>query len=173
VFSSLGDIVKSEKRKIFWLENSEIKIKGNISSLPTALVSGSVSHKDYVSYIDELYTIGKVSDSYSDLDKTFLTEKYIVSHPDAYKSAQELYLYRQIIPFAKVKSFYSAFTDRIKTSSFGVLLLNFINHYRMLKVGDCAPDFTLTTINNKSVKLSSFKGKCTSPQKSDFSRRSA
>lgn len=61
VFSSLDNIVKSEKRKIFWLENSEIKINGNISSLPAAVVSGSVSHKDYVSYIDELYTIGKVT----------------------------------------------------------------------------------------------------------------
>jgi len=160
VFSSLNNVVEKEKRKTFWLENSEIEISGSSGSLPAAAVSGSVSNEDYESYLDELYNRGKVTlDNYSDSLKTALTIKYIESHPDAYKSAMELYLYRQIISLEKVKSLYSAFTDKVKVYSFSALLLDFINQYRQLKVGDYAPDFTMTSVSGKSVQLSSYRGK--------------
>lgn len=71
VFSSLSNAVEREKRKIFWLENSKIRISGTSGNLPAAVVSGSASNIDYDSYFNELYIKGKVTvDNYSDSLKT-------------------------------------------------------------------------------------------------------
>jgi peroxiredoxin len=144
----------------FWLENSNIKLSATASQLNNATVRGSRSHIANASYVDEVKNIKErlKADYYSDTAEA-LTKQFIEKHPGSYKSAQELYLFREYLSADEEKKLFTALSEDIRQSRTGQLIATHIANRKDLKIGSEAPNFTLQTLDGKSVSLSSFRGK--------------
>ncbi|SDD76018.1 TlpA disulfide reductase family protein [Niabella drilacis] len=142
----LTNFSNKQKRCIFWLEDTLIKMDAIASDLPNARVTQTRTNKDYIQYKNILKD--KEFEKYNDTIKMHRVLSYIEQYPASYKSVVELYLYRQMLPFTKVKTLYATFSTQIKTSHFGELLAEFLAaHKDGLKPGDKIPPQFLSFLN--------------------------
>lgn len=84
---------------------------------------------------------------------------FIKDHPDYQLSAYYLTFVKHYVSKNKTRELYNCLTTEIKENSWGKQIKLYLEKAVDLKVGDKAIDFTMEDINNKSVTLSSFKGK--------------
>jgi peroxiredoxin len=90
-----------------------------------------------------------------------LQADFIKANPDSYFSLMAL---RELagegsIDVAKIDPLYQGLSEKIRATAAGVELGKSLDAARTTSVGAMAPDFTLNDVNNKPVKLSSFRGK--------------
>ena len=90
-----------------------------------------------------------------------LQADFIKANPDSYFSLMAL---RELagegsIDVAKIDPLYQGLSEKIRATVAGVELGKSLDAARTTSVGAMAPDFTLNDVNNKPVKLSSFRGK--------------
>jgi peroxiredoxin len=90
-----------------------------------------------------------------------LQSDYVKANPDSYFSLLAL---REIagdggMDVAKVEPLYKGLSEKIRGTAAGIEFAKSIDAARATSVGVMAPDFTLNDVNDKPVKLSSFRGK--------------
>lgn len=157
---SLEDMEGEITEIICWIENSIINISGTFNNFHQAKISGSKSQLDYEKYVAEVSNErDKLKAHYYDSTSTLLTRNYIKRHTSSYKSVQELYLFRQILPFLEVKELYSNLVPEIQDSKYGKYLKIFLESFKDLKIGDVAPNFKLININGIQTSLNNYRGK--------------
>ncbi|MET1054049.1 MAG: TlpA disulfide reductase family protein [Pedobacter sp.] len=90
-----------------------------------------------------------------------LQSDYVKANPDSYFSLLAL---REVagegsIDVAKVDPLYKGLSEKVRGTAAGIEFGKSLDAARTTSIGVMAPDFTLNDVNDKPVKLSSFRGK--------------
>jgi peroxiredoxin len=166
----------------FYLENSKIKIDGNMDNFDEIDVSGSETQCEYLDLqknkkeiLEKIKNIQNnfTSDGASNPDTLArlreeimnlffkgnkITLNYISQHPRSKMAANEMSSLVCIEAYDDLISAYNNFDISIKNSDIGIKMAEQLEILRKSSVGQRAPDFTQNDINGNPVTLSSFKG---------------
>jgi peroxiredoxin len=170
-------------RTTFYLENSPITITGSLDSLFNARISGSVSHDEYVSYVEEMKPLSeKYSAAYlefqaanvsGDTAKTALIEKQFTDIQEEMKAMQKEFvrnnpksfvapsILRALIYYlepAEIESMLNAMDTAVARIPVVQEMKARVAVMKSVDVGQKAPDFTLNDVNGNPVALSSKTG---------------
>ena len=164
------------KGKIFFETPSTIKIDGKIENLGFALPQGDIySDKNLLAVNDlsnEQYLIysayqkapkekkDSIRDAYKQKNEQIknLHVDYIKANPEkVYSAALLSTMLRDTL--SVIEPLYNSLSEKVKASSYGKTISEKLEIIRAIQVGKPAPDFTLTDIDGKELKLSDFRGK--------------
>jgi peroxiredoxin len=166
-----------------WLEPAEIRIHAIKGQLKFAVISGS-KVQDQATILDKMMRpVNKEMDSIQNLfrsatrndtmlyrslvnkqneliaQRTKIEKRYIAEHPDFLNSAFTLTYTMRKLPKEEAKELFAGFTERNKTSRFGIVIKNYIEKSKKFEIGDKAEDFRLENLKGEKVSLGNFKGK--------------
>jgi peroxiredoxin len=173
----------TRKRTAFYLENSEISIKGNIDSLYKAEITGSKTQDDYKSFVDsnkpftQMYSqtyieyqnaqkdgntakmteLEKKADSIQ-TQMTNLQKSFIKDHPSSYVSPSLLTSLSYDMEAQEIESMINSLDTAIASLPQIKSLKERLVVMKAVAVGQKAPDFTMNDVDGKPVSLSSKTG---------------
>ena len=136
--------------KYLWLENSEITFKAEKGKFRDAIVNGSKTQDEQ----SELDASVKATGKEKDQDILFIGK-----HPNSIVSAYVLDTYACIWGKDTAKLLYDKLSAKIKNTSYGKNILEFLTLNKDVKVGSRYVDFTEPNIQGANVSLSDFTGK--------------
>jgi peroxiredoxin len=168
----------------FYLENSDIVITGNIDSLYNAKITGSKTQDEYTAYQESLKPFNEknkaLSDEYktaqdagnktkmADIEKrgediynqqTAFTKEYVKTHPASFISPTLLQSLSYEMEATDIESLINALDTNVAKVQIITDLKKRVAVMKTVAVGQKAPDFTLSDVNDKPVALSSRIGK--------------
>ena len=138
--------------KYFWLENAAITFKAEKGKFREAVIIGSKTQNIQ----DQLDASIKLNGKDKEQSITFIR-----NHPNSIISATILSVYASTWGKDTSAILYQSLTKKIKTTSNGKNILEFITLNKNIKIGDKYVDFTEPNIDGKNVSLSDFNGKVT------------
>jgi len=136
--------------KFFWLENSTITFKAEKGKFRDAIIIGSKTQNEQNKLDAAIKTTGNEKQQ---------SISFIRNHPNSIISANILSVYASTWGKDTSTILYRNLSKKIKTTSYGKNILEFIELNKNIKVGDKYVDFTELNIEGKSVSLSDFNGK--------------
>ncbi|HLN19934.1 MAG TPA: redoxin domain-containing protein [Bacteroidales bacterium] len=170
----------TRKRTSFYLENSEITVKGTLDSLFKAEIKGSKTQDEYQSYVDSNKPL---SDKYSALyseyqdagrlgnkERVAEIEKeadavqnemlenqknFVRNHPSSYVSPSLLSSLAYDMEATEIEEMLNKFDTTLAKTPQVLSLKERVNVMKSVAVGQKAPDFTLNDVNGNPVSLSS------------------
>ncbi|MDZ7716371.1 MAG: TlpA disulfide reductase family protein [Balneolaceae bacterium] len=175
--------VGRNKQKKFYIENSEITIRGNIDSISTANITGSESHNIYLEYQKERKDVNDAYDKIidkirnlegknSNLKRTLLqkhdsliqkrqniTKELIRKYPESYVSLQEMAGLIRNNDYKELSELHGHLSAELKNTKLGVKIGKLIERKKNTKLGAQAPTFSLPNLNGEKIGLKSFRGK--------------
>lgn len=163
-----------------WIENKVITITGNRNSFSDLQVKGSPLNKIYFSVLQKHANLDKLRDSLttkainendevkareiwkniSSIDNEVLKIRLrsIASFKPSLITVKELYFLRNDLTTDSLKMLFDRFPAKLKKTKYGDVINQYISTNN-LKAGSHAPEITGTTLSNKEVKLSDYRGK--------------
>ena len=173
----------------FFLQNGALDLSGQKDSLTDATVkiTGAPAEDEFHQYLEkdkffdssfeklgQAYEAAEARKDTRTTDSIKITAKqvgeqhllavkeYALKHPASYISAFEVYSNFSYNPdAAQLDSIYTGLDSSIRVSYFGTKIHETLEYAKKTAVGQPAPVFTLNDTHDKSVSLSSFKGKIT------------
>jgi peroxiredoxin len=170
----------TRKRTSFYLENSEITIKGSIDSLFKAVFDGSKTESQYDSLLKSNKILsdkyGKIVSQYqasrqsgdvakkANLEKQLdsiqigminLQKTFVKTHPSSYVTPSILVSLSYEMDADEIESIVNRLDKAIASLPPIKTLKERVNVMKAVAVGQKAPDFTLNDVNDKPVSLSS------------------
>jgi len=166
--------------KMFFIENSEININGNIDSIYAASITGSATQSEYEAYIalfnepykqlESLY--GQISEArsadnkavadsletlYNNIEEQTLviSKDYIKAHPASYITPTVFQEIAYYIDAAEMETMLNSLDTTLNKVSGIIELKDKLKVMKAVQIGQKAPDFTLNDINGNPVALSS------------------
>ena len=183
---SLKELGRSADNAVVYLEPATINLTAK-DSVKTVVVTGSKLNDENARYTKiiaaPLAVLNAINKEYGDAseekqkDEAFrksletrydkaegemkaLQSTFIKANPDSYFSLLALReIAGQSINVAEIEPAYKGLSEKIRTTEAGVEFAKAIDVARSTSVGVMAPDFTQNDVNDKPVKLSSFRGK--------------
>ncbi|WP_367865723.1 redoxin domain-containing protein [Pedobacter sp. WC2423] len=183
---SLKELGRSADNAVVYLEPATITLTAK-DSVKTVVVTGSKLNDENARYTKiiaaPLAVLNAINKEYGDAseekqkDEAFrksletrydkaegemkaLQSTFIKANPDSYFSLLALReIAGQSINVAEIEPAYKGLSEKIRTTEAGVEFAKAIDVARSTSVGVMAPDFTQNDVNDKPVKLSSFRGK--------------
>lgn len=169
----------------FFVEASEILIKGHVDSLYNIYITGSNTQnilnnagyqlKSFADEQQELYKqYQKARESGDEASMAEISEKWNQMYIERNEKIKEIvaenstnvigpYLVVEnllhVLSFEELKSFTDNFDDSIKDSKYVKMLEERVETLSTVQIGKTAPDFTLNTPEGEPLSLSSLKGK--------------
>jgi len=171
---------KPGKKLVLFLDNSEIKITGNINELQKLTVKGSVSNDEFrsfqqvfdpaISKYNDLATKAKNSGAApSDTIYKAVTaqseeimrkvDSFLLKNPGSYVSPFLLVVTSQLSDMVILEKRYDKLEPNVQQSSFGKYLKNIIDESKIGAIGTQAIEFTQNDTTGTPVTLASFRGK--------------
>jgi peroxiredoxin len=170
----------TRKRTSFYLENSEITIKGNIDSLYKAVFNGSKTQSQYDTLLKSNKILsdayGKIVNQYQAANQSGNTAKqsifekqldsiqtsminlqktFVKTHPSSYVTPSIVVSLSYEMDAEEIESMVSKLDTSIAALPMIKTLKERVNVMKAVAVGQKAPDFTLNDVNDKPVALSS------------------
>ncbi len=173
----------TKKRTAFYLENSEITVKGSLDSLFKADITGSKTEDEYKAFIDSNRPL---SEQYSKLivkyqtasqsgnaagvaafekqldsiqaDMTNLQKDFVKNHPASYVTPSIVVSLSYEMEADEIESMVSKLDTAIAALPMIKSLKERVAVMKTVAVGQKAPDFTLNDVDGKPVSLSSKLG---------------
>ncbi|HVY76061.1 MAG TPA: TlpA disulfide reductase family protein [Puia sp.] len=136
--------------KVFWLENSVIRVHSETAQMRDATVSGSKTQDDE----NQLDSAIKATGREMEQDTLF-----IQSHPASIISIAILSVYCTSWGKALTTRLYIDLSEENRRSSYGQKVLDYIRFNRNLKIGDRYADFEQPDVNGRMQSLSALHGK--------------
>lgn len=132
-------------RIYFFLENSNIVIKGNKNDISNAKISGSKEDSLYQSAFEFLF----------DKKKGI---KIIEENPEYTYSAFAAYYQFQVnnIEIGRMDSIMNNFTSEVQNSTYYNHLKDIYSAVKKVRIGEKAPNFSLPNLNNEIISLDDF-----------------
>lgn len=171
----------STQKLAIFMDNSAIKISGKFDSLANALITGSVSHKQFVQfnstfnpYFAKLSKIvadinaGKPDPGgvkRADYEKTIntiqiKTDEFINANPSSYVSSFVVLFMTQLKPPIEItEQRFNKLSEAVKQSFYGKLVEKSIEDGKIGAIGSKAVDFVQNDPTGKAIDLQSFRGK--------------
>lgn len=166
-----------ENRLMFFLENSNITIKGDADQLDKAIIKGSSSNDDQLVFkkkIDGLqksYNVESIVKEYNMADESrkgairalfdkfqnkadSLQKSFIRSHTHSYFAAYALSNISYSLTTKELSDMVNAFAPELQEYKYIRLLKERLQKLRAVEIGRYAPDFTLNDKDGKPVRLS-------------------
>lgn len=138
---------KFEDYKFLWLENSKIEITGTKGKFRNAIITGSKTQIE-----------ADLFDSTAGNDR-LKTVAFIVDHPNSIISAHALSVYASAWGKDTASMLYNKLSDKIKQTSYGKDVAEYISLNKNPKIGEPYVDFTQKNTEGKDVSLSNYAGK--------------
>jgi peroxiredoxin len=138
---------KFEDYKFLWLENSKIKFTGTRGKFRNALVTGSKTQVE-----------ADLFDSTAGNDR-LKSVKFIIDHPNSIISANVLSVYATSWGKDTTAMLYNRLSDKMKQTSYGKDVEEYISLNKNPKIGEQYVDFTQQNTEGKDISLSDFAGK--------------
>ncbi|MBL7698001.1 MAG: AhpC/TSA family protein [Chitinophagaceae bacterium] len=138
---------KFEDYKFIWLENSTIKITGTKGKFRNAVVTGSKTQVE-----------ADLFDSTAGNDR-LKPVKFIADHPNSIISAHVLSVYASTWGKDTASMLYNRLSDKMKQTSYGKDVAEYIALNKNPKIGEPYVDFTQKNTEGKDVSLSDYAGK--------------
>lgn len=175
-------VVGNEKPLEVFMENAVVTVKAKKAQPPVLEVEGSVSHKEFTSFVDEFLPLAKQMSSLASTinvtmpgdERDKLTSLYKTSQDDVQKVIDKFIKNKPksfVAPFILYVTYsfnedvialerrFKALDDKIKKSEAGSQLDQFIAESKVGAIGTDAIDFAQPDTTGKSISLSSFRGK--------------
>ncbi|GAB3918883.1 TlpA disulfide reductase family protein [Mucilaginibacter boryungensis] len=93
-------------------------------------------------------------------EQSELTKSYIKSHPDSYLSLVNLNSVGGAYPeYAEMAPWFNALSERVRNTTTGKTYAGRLEKWKLVALGQMAPEFSQADTSGKMVSLSSFKGK--------------
>ncbi len=171
----------------FWLENAEVRLKGNKEDFRNAEVSGSEVNAQQKELRSLLAPIEKANDSLSNIlmrismrrlqvpdekrkallqeyqnteeQMTAVYQQFVQEHPGSYLSAMLLDIYKTTWGKDKTEELYAGFPESLHGSYYGKNIADYLKVAKSVKIGDPYSDFTMTSYQGEEVTLSDIKDK--------------
>lgn len=169
----------SDKKVMFFLENSEINISGHVDSLRAVSVLGSATHAEYRQLQNELDSLQKAGMEMYQRYQTMMQEGKTVGadslmtiidqHFDGIDQKQKDYIGTHttsaVAPFLLSRIFYSMeeeelegylqkFDPKLAGDNAVIMLTERVQKMKAVAIGMIAPDFTMNDVDGNPVKLS-------------------
>jgi len=167
--------------KFLWIENAEIIFNAEAGNFFSAQIVGSPLQNESDSLLAKVMFFRKAQDSLlnllstdpakvdkdsiikkvEEIEKQEKQEEYLVvkNNPSSLIAMNTLDVYKTTWGKEKVKQLYEAFPKKIKNTSYGKAVKEYLEVNVNPKVGDKYADFESTDTNGKTVKLSDIKAK--------------
>jgi len=140
--------------KFLWLENSGISFNAENGKFRNAVITGTKTQKEQ----DELDSLVTVNDNDDEKKKaTYIS--FINDHTNSIISAHLLSGYGSTWGRELTASLYEKLSFKIKNTSYGKNISEFISLNKDLRVGDKCIDFSQEDARHRTVRLSDFNGK--------------
>jgi peroxiredoxin len=136
--------------KFFWLENSAIIINAEKGKFRNAAIIGSRTQNEQNQLDAIIASTGK------EKEQSII---FIRNHPNSIISTNILSVYASTWGKDTSALLYHNLSDKMKNTSYGKNILEFITLNKNLKIGDRYINFSQPNIDGKNVKLSDFDGK--------------
>lgn len=173
----------TRKRTSFYLENSEISIKGSLDSLFKADITGSKTQDEYKSFVDSnkplsdaysaLYSQYQAANQAGDAARVAQLEKqadsiqkemvnlqksFVKNNPSSYVAPSILASLSYEMEAPEIEQMINAFDTSIANLPQVKTLMERVQVMKSVAVGQKAPDFTLNDVNGNPVSLYSKVG---------------
>ena len=184
-YPSLFQLFSKDKSKSLpvYLENSLIKIEGNVDSWDKIVITGSTANDEYkelekskegvkeqIKNFSKNYskesmanpkTLAKLNEDMVKLwsEGGKITLQYIKQHNNSKMAANEMWTLIYILAYDDLIAAYNCFDSSIKESDIGIKMAQRLAILKNSSLGQLAPDFTQNDVNGKPVTLSTFRGK--------------
>ena len=170
----------TRKRTSFYLENSEITVKGSLDSLYKAKITGSKTHDEYMKligsnkslsdiyskYIIKYQTASQAGDAANvavlqkqidsiETEMINLQKNFVKNNPASYVSPSILLSLSQDMEAEEIESMVNSLDTSIAALPEIKRLKEKVAVMKTVEVGQKAPDFTSSDVNGKPVALSS------------------
>ncbi len=171
--------VEAKKKALFFLDNGNITVTGNMAEIQKLQVSGSKTQQDFESF-QQIFNplFEKYSQINQQANKTGMTDSLQIQGARIYTSIQEkIEVFIQQNTASPVSPFlllvtaqlnddvtvlekrFTALDKSVQNNYYGKYLNSMIADAKIGSVGTDAIDFVQNDVNGKPVSLSSFKGK--------------
>jgi peroxiredoxin len=136
--------------KFLWIENSPVTFNAEKGKFHDAVIKGSKTQEED----DELALAVKKSGNEKEEDI-----KFIKSHPNSMISVNVISVYATSWGKDTAKMMYDVLSEKLKNTSKGKNIFDFISVNKNVKIGDVFADFTQANIDGKNISVSDYKGK--------------
>lgn len=170
---------------MFFAENRQMNISGNIDDADNVVITGSATQDDYKKFsiqfksfeqeetrLDEMNdsleakgnkkdadSIRKVMVSFQEKEQAFI-KGYAKKHPSSYISVQQVCYYFMNNPdVPELESIYNGLTPAVQHSYYGRKIKDVLEVAQKTTIGKIAPDFTQNDILGNPITLSSYRGR--------------
>lgn len=149
-----------------FLDNSAVKITATKETIETAVVTGSGSHTDYISFnkilqpYQNLFAENAVEDAVATAQALQVIDNFIQQHPASYVTPLAIIRYNQLSgDVAKMETMYNGLSSTLQTAAMGNYIAQQIAESKKNAIGTILADFTQADTTGKPVSLSSLRGK--------------
>lgn len=149
-----------------FLDNSNIKIKGDKNALDQLSITGSPSHDQYMEYTNALKPYEKIfgDNAVYDSDATNAVKKistdFVKKHPGSYVAPLAIIRLIQVSEDgAKTEELYKLMNAPVQQSALGQYANQQIQLSKINPIGSVVKDFSQNDTAGNPVKISSFRGK--------------
>ena len=149
-----------------FLDNSNVKIAGESSAIDKAVVTGSVSHKEFETLNNQLAPYQNLFGENAPNDPAAKTaalqiaENFVKNNPSSFIAPLAAIRYSQLTEDpASTESIYNLLSPAVKQSGMSNYLAQQIADGKRNAIGTVLPDFTQADTTGKPVSLSSLRGK--------------
>jgi len=172
---------KASKRKIFWLENTQITIQGDYNEFEFAELSGGENQKilnvlanqkkpirkllnKYASQLEnrslDKFTKDSIANICRDLLKELedIDEKFVKKNPNTLEGVIKLAVKRVQWNRDSVKTIFSKMNEEIRNTEHGIIISEYLKQPTNPDVGDSYIDVSLKNTNDEAIKLSQLTG---------------
>jgi peroxiredoxin len=134
----------------FWLENAAITLTAEKGKFKQAVITGSVTQ-------DEEQQLNLAIKSRGEEKPADIA--FIRAHPNSLVSANILNIYASTWGKDTAALLYETLSDKMKKTTYGKNILEFIQLNRKIQIGETYVDFTQPDTAGRNVKVSDYKGK--------------
>lgn len=158
----------------FWIENNNLKVKGNLNDKKTLRIENSYVNnilksyrnvpKEYSKKLDNLFDSDKDQKKKNLLFNLYMDSikidqiNFLFKNPNTSFSLDELFRFKKDLSKDSLLIFYKRLNNNLKDSKNGILLEKQILTKR-IKIGEMLEDFEAKNLDGTRVKLSDYKGK--------------
>ena len=149
-----------------FLDNSDVKITGDKNALDKMMITGSLSHEQFIEYTNALRPYEKIFIPDAEYDSVAISkvgnisEDFVRKYPSSYVSPLAIIrLYQVTEDGVKAEELYHLLPEKVRSTSLGNYINQQIKESKINPIGSVIGEFSQTDTEGKAISISSYRGK--------------